>query len=1396
MFHWFNNFKIRNKLLIAFLVMISLTLIVSVITLVSQNYIQTVITYLIKVDGQIAKLGRESHSALIMAERSEKEYLLRYKQLGFEKARTEYVNQVQAYIASIHKYMVEIRKLETEEERSATIKTDDHTTDNEEHIGITKTVDQTIDEYQTTFLSIVDLLEKRGHKNTGLEGQFRRHVHTVEEAITAKNLDSLTINLLTMRRFEKDYLLRNEDKYVTRLHESVSQFKKNVATSDLTPSEKEQLTMLINQYQSQFAQLVKTGRQIENLMKAYRIAVKRLEPLLEQIAATALLHENRTQANLQRAAQTTIFTVISASIVAIIIGLWLAIFLANLISKPLILIVQAAKLLSVGNIALTEIDSAKIAKITVYQDEIGDIGRAFSELSHYFKEVIEDIVLVSQGLAEESKQVMPQDIYRGDFVKIKESLETATTKLAEVTTKNITQDWFKTGQTQLNELMRGEQDIVVLTKNIISFLVTYIEAQVGLFYLLQNSNATPFLKLIASYAYTPNEKRPKQFLLGEGLVGEAALKQKTISFIQTPEECVPIIRSGLGDALPHHILLLPFLYENAVKGIVEIGVSKTLTSNQQAFLEQMMLNIGIAVNTAESRTRMQELLEQSHQQTTMLQSQQEEMQKINEELQSQREELQNKQGELQQRNEELQSQSEELQTQQEELRQTNDALEERSKDLEQQKQESQHKNLTLEKTQQTLEVKIQELEMASQYKSEFLANMSHELRTPLNSLLILSQLLSKNKDGNLSDKQVEYANTIYSAGSDLLKLINDILDLSKVEAGKMEIQIEELSLPDLIESMEHKFRPVAEGKGLTFRTMITKDLPSVLHTDAQRLQQIINNLLSNAFKFTSEGEVKLMIDKSSQSVGTYQGEEISFLAISVTDTGIGITKDKQQLIFNAFQQADGTTSRRYGGTGLGLSISRQLAQLLGGDIQLSSIEGEGSTFTLYLPETISEKVSTPQSKKANFLENSTVIPAKASIPQSTNIESSSDSSEEIANDDRNILKPGDKSLLIVEDDGKFSKILAELAREQNFKCLIAENGRTGLQLAEEYKPNAIILDVNLPQLDGWTVMDKLKDNPDTRHIPVHFISASDQSLMATRMGAIGFLHKPVSMEQLGNAFKKIEQFLTNTVKTLLLAVDSEPHQQQIMELVSGENIQTTLAMTTATVLQHLKVASFDCVILDMDIEQGSGIKLLEQMQQEKSSCQTPLIIYAVRDLTASEEALLLQCAERLPVKSVKSPERLLDEATLFLHQLETKLSNDKRNMLRMVHDKEAILKDKKVLIVDDDMRNVFALATVLEDKDMEVVVAQNGKEGLIVLEKHENIAIILMDIMMPEMDGYEAMQEIRKQPCYQKLPIIALTAKAMKGDKSKCIQAGASDYLSKPIDTDKLISLMRVWLYR
>jgi len=970
--------------------------------------------------------------------------------------------------------------------------------------------------------------------------------------------------------------------------------------------------------------------------------------------------------------------------------------------------------------------------------------------------------------------------------------------LKQIQIEREAQSWVKTGQAQLNSLMSGEQEVTTLAKSVISFLTTYVNAQVGLFYLLQepdSENREPFLEIIASYAYVADEDMRTQFNIGEGLVGQVALERKIIIRIHESQEFTHIIQSGLAQAVPNYVILLPFLYESSVRGVIEIASSHALTEAQQNFLKQAMPIIGIAVNTTESRDKMQELLHKTQAQSK--------------ELQGKTEELQRQQGELQQSNEELQVQSEELQTQQEELRQSNEELEARTRDLEQQKSEINKKNKELEKSKQLIQAKAKEVELASKYKSEFLANMSHELRTPLNSLLILAQILSENRGGNLTEKQVGYTKTIHSAGSDLLTLINEILDLSKVEAGRIEIHIESLSIGDLIEATEHKFKHMAEEKGLQFKVSMSEDFPQLLQTDSHRLQQIINNLLSNALKFTETGSITLSLFRPTDHIDNIELKTDKILAVTVSDTGIGIPAEKQQVIFEAFQQADGTTSRKYGGTGLGLSISRQLARLLGGDLVLESGEGKGSTFILYLPENPPKVEEKPIKKyKPTAPQSIPQIPKEKAIrvievekqPEAQAVEKQGIVEDEEYKDDRHDLKPEDKSILLIEDDRKFLDILVGLVRERDFKVIVAEDGTTGLHLAETYKPNAIILDVGLPKLDGWSVMERLKNNPTTRHIPVHFMSASDQSQDAKRMGAIGYLSKPVNMGQLDEAFENIESFIAKKVKKVLLVSKRIQRKQQILDLIEGKDVTVITVDNQKDMRNHLQNGDIDCMIIDTSSEKKVCTTILKQFIDEDNShlSHIPIIVYADRELTHEEEVLLKRCENRVTIKSVHSPERLLDETTLFLHQLEAKLSKEKQKMLRLVHDKEAILENKKVLIVDDDIRNTFALMSFLEGKNMEVIVANHGKEALELLADKENqdIAVILMDIMMPEMDGYETMRKIRELPQLRKLPIIALTAKAMKGDKGKCIEAGANDYVPKPVDTDKLLSLMRVWLYR
>ncbi len=1136
------------------------------------------------------------------------------------------------------------------------------------------------------------------------------------------------------------------------------------------------------------------------------------------------------------------------------------------------------------------------------------LGKSLITMNKRLQEIATNIKAAIDG--DYSKQIISQT--KEDLFG--QSIDQIIQKLQQITDASQKSDWLKTGQTKLNEIMRGEQDLNVLTQNTINYLAAYVNAQAGIFFLAEADS----FKLNSSYAYKQRQHNDNEFKIGEGLVGQAAFEKKSILFNQVTAEHISII-SGLGESKPVDIFVIPLIYEGQILGILELANSHHFTTAEIELLDQVADNIAISIHSAKSRLKMQVLLDESQELTQNLQDQQQEMleseeriraivdtvvdaiitideqglidtfnpaaeqifgyswseivgQNVNklmpepyhtehdqylanyintgisklvgrrreliaqrrdgttfpidiavEEmpsdesrmfigiirdiseqkqaeaiLQEQQEELQASNEELQVQQEQLQANNEELQSQQEELQAANEELQAQQEELRVSNNVLEDKTVALEKSKQEIETKAKALELSTKYKSEFLANMSHELRTPLNSMLILAQLLADNRNSNLSDKQVEYATTIHNAGSELLLLINDILDLSKVEAGKMAVNLENISMADFLEGIEYKFRHVAEDKNLDLEISSTENAPKFWYTDIQRLNQIITNLLSNAFKFTTRGGIKLIIQRPTKSVilnDRYEPD--TAIAISVVDSGIGIPEQKLQEIFEAFKQVDGTTSRRYGGTGLGLSISRQLAKLLGGELQLTSEEQHGSTFTLYLNEI--------QTVPNDYVEKDFILPSEPTVnivparsEKSPIVKALEESviKEITIIDDRNNLTATDKVILIIDDDYNFSGILMELAQEKNFKCIRAIDGKTGLDLATKYSPSAIILDIGLPQMDGWTVMEHLKENPDTRHIPVHFMSAAEEERDAKQMGAIGYLLKPINIEQLGQAFKKIERFVTKTIKNLLLVADDEKRQHDIIELVGDENIQTKLATTQNAAIQQLHTEQFDCVIIDIGVAQDSGIQLIKQLCHEEELSQVPVIIYANRDLSEIEEDILQHCSDSITVKSVSSPARLLDETTLFLHQLEANLSQEKRNLLKSVHDDETILKYKTALIVDDDMRNIFSLVAMLEDKEMEAIIAKNGKEALVALEKHSEIAIVIMDVMMPGMDGYEAMRQIRKQPSHRKLPIIALTAKAMKDDRAKCIEAGANDYLSKPVDNDKLISLLRVWLYR
>jgi CheY-like chemotaxis protein len=933
-------------------------------------------------------------------------------------------------------------------------------------------------------------------------------------------------------------------------------------------------------------------------------------------------------------------------------------------------------------------------------------------------------------------------------------------------------NWIITGQASLADGMRGEQDPRTLSQNVVTVLAHYLEAKVGAFYIADDDGR---LTLEATYAYGMEENLSKTYMPGDGLVGQAALEHKVIVLTDVPEDYLKV-HSGVGEVKPVSILIAPMVDDGQVKGVVELGAFREFSDAEVELVNKISESVGVALSTAEARDRVAALLERTQAQAEELEAQQEELKATNEELEEQREELR--------------SSNEELEEQSEELKAANEELEEKTESLEKQKAEIDSRREQVERAKEDVEEKARELAIASRYKSEFLANMSHELRTPLNSLLILSKLLVENEEGNLTAEQVESADVIYNGGQQLLLLINEILDLSKVEAGKMEVHHEPVGLESFAKSMRAQFGPVAEKNGVAFDVVIDDDLPATLVTDGQRLEQILRNFLSNAFKFTPEGSVTLRVSLPDEGVcfdfaGLTPGNA---LGISVIDTGHGISEDDQKSIFEAFQQADGSTSRRYGGTGLGLSISRALAGLLGGEIHLSSEEGNGSAFTLFLP--LDRRLA---ARAVVALEEAPPPPSRRAIhPKGPQVAESKKAP--FLPDDRDDIKEGDRAVLIIEDDADFAKVLMTQSRKKGFKCLVAGDGGSGLQLAADYKPSAIILDLGLPDIDGGVVLDNLKYGLDTRHIPVHVMSARDKNPDFLRKGAIGFLTKPISADDLDAAFGRIENLLSNKVRQVLVVEDDENARKAIAALLESKHVEITGAGTGAEAMRLVGERMFDCIILDIGLPDISGFDMLKTLDEDLSRETPPVIVYTGRELSSAELLEMSRYTTKVIVKDANSPERLIDEASLFLHSVEGSLPSTHQQTLRMLHDPQKLLYGKKVLLVDDDLRNSFALSKVLRHHGLEVVLADNGQLALELLEEDEEICLILMDIMMPVMDGYETMRRIRKQKRFENLPIIALTAKAMVEDRAKCIKAGANDYLAKPIDTDRLASLMRVLL--
>ncbi len=1043
---------------------------------------------------------------------------------------------------------------------------------------------------------------------------------------------------------------------------------------------------------------------------------------------------------------------------------------------------QKLSIAAKGEVAqLTETINEMIDTLAVFADQVTSVARevgvegklggqanvpgasgTWKGLTENVNQLAENLTTQVRAISQVASAVTKGDLTRtirveakGEVEALKDTINQMIENLKQTTLRNQEQDWLKSNLAKFTQMLQGQKDLKTVTNRILSELAQVVSINFGAFYIFQDDYK---LKLFSSYAYKGNKNIPTEFALGEGLVGQCAAEKEKIILTDTPKNYIKI-SSGLGEAKPSHLIVLPVLFETKVKAVIELASFEKFSVTHLDFLEQLTESIGIVLNTIETNSRTEELLAQS------------------------------------------QSLASELKAQQQELSRTNEELEDKALLLVKQKDELEQKNKEIEDASKSLEEKAEQLTLTSKYKSEFLANMSHELRTPLNSLLILAQQLIENHEGNLTEKQIGFVKTIHSCGDDLIQLINDILDLSKIESGFISTDFTPVRFGEITSFVESTFKHISEAKNLRFVIEVEKNLPEKIETDIQRLNQILKNLLSNAFKFTEKGEVKLKIyeaKKNWKMKNQNLDSASSVIAFSISDTGIGISKDKQNIIFEAFQQAEGSTSRKYGGTGLGLSISRGLADLLGGSIELESYLEKGSTFTLFLPldympvpRQIQDNPPS-EAKRESELLSTHVVTAKGEI---RNLDFVNEMINETG-DDRTTIQPNDKLVLIVEDDLRFSKIMMDIAHKQNLKVIIASSYGEVFEYANKYKPIAVTLDIKLPDASGWKILDLFKNDLNLRHIPVHLISGEENRLLAMKRGAKSFLLKPLKNDALNKLFAGIVKYNNKKTRSLLLVEDNEMDSSNMVKMLSHEQVKITVARTGIQALKLLKEKDFDSVILDYMLPDITGLELLNKIQLKGSSNITPVIVYSAKDFNKKESAQLKHLASSILLKDVNSLDRLLEETAMHLHLDHKRLKPEKQKIIENIRIKEDVLVGKQVLIVDDDVRNLFALTTAFERYKMDVITAESGKEAISILNEKENMDIVLMDIMMPEMDGYETTQKIRREVKNSTLPIIAVTAKAMKGDRQKCLEAGASDYITKPVKIDQLLSLMRLWLYK
>ena len=1174
----------------------------------------------------------------------------------------------------------------------------------------------------------------------------QRLLNIVDVSSKKVNLSNeLMISVLNAARNEKDIILEqdNIEKEFSkdRIYKSLDVIDQKSTELDGLVDDKGKVILEVfidkwDRYKPELTKIISLAMKNDN-KQAFKIsseiglkvrdsAISDLQKLVIKNESDMVTAKDENNKNYNAAFILIIGLILASILFAIVISYWIIKSITTRIAQ----IANEAEKIASREFGNDKLENKKI-------DELKPIFDSLVSVKESFREVTEKAILIASG----NYAVDMTALSEKDSLGI--ALNKMTSSLRESTEANEKQSWLIAGQNQLNIKLLGVQNVDTIADNIICFICTYLKANLGTVYLYNDKNNT--LVLNGQYAFSSPQDVPEIFALKEGLIGQAASEKKQISISNITDEQLTI-KSSILNTKTKCLLITPFLFEGNILGVIEIARLTEFNETEKEFINDSMDIIAISVNSATDRKQILELLE---------------------ETQVQSEELLSQQEELKQMNEELEEQTQNLKQQQEELQMSNEELEEQTQSLEE-------KNTEVEAAKNDIEKKTKQLEISSKYKSEFLANMSHELRTPLNSLLILSKDLSENKKNNLDEIQVECAEIIYKSGCDLLALINEVLDLSKIEAGKMSINIENVSLSKLGDDLIRNFKHQAEQKGLILTCTLNKEIPEFIRTDVQRLNQILKNLLSNAIKFTEKGSVSININNFTERN----------IIISVTDTGLGIQKEKQMAVFEAFQQADGGTSRKYGGTGLGLSISRELATLLGAEIKVVSELNEGSTFSLIIPLEIF-----PEQDAISFNTSEEPVLYKPFIEKGTKY-----LNYPALDDDRETITRDDKVVLIIEDDLIFASILLKQAYKKGFKCLSASTGEDGLLLATKYNPQAIILDMGLPGMNGNEVLHELKANPRVRHIPVHIISAKEPSFVPFKEGAVEYLTKPINKNELEDTFDRIEKFAARKIKNLLIIEDSENSRKAISILIGSGDVKCFEAGTGKEAINIFLENKIDCIILDLGLPDMSGFELIRELRNIKNHIIPPIIVYTGKELTVEENNELLKYSDNIIIKGVKSEDRLLDETALFLHRMISNLPESKQLIINNLYDKETVFHGKKILVADDDARNIFALTKILKERGMEVLKAENGKIALEILDTNHDIDLVLMDIMMPEMDGYEAIRRIRSEVVFKSLPVIALTAKAMKDDKQKCIDAGANDYITKPLDVDRLLSLMRVWL--